>query len=110
MKDPDMKKEFGGTDGTVGFVYTWDGNKKAGAGEQEIKSIINNERIDIEVRFVRPFASVSSGPFVTQALSAEQTKLTWGFSSALKYPMNAMLLFMNMDKLLERTWRTACQT
>ncbi len=26
--DPNMKKDFRGTDGTVGFIYAWDGNKK----------------------------------------------------------------------------------
>ncbi len=26
MQDPGMKKEFRGTDGTVGFVYAWDSN------------------------------------------------------------------------------------
>ena len=100
MKDPNMKKEFRGVDGTAGFVYAWNGNKQAGEGEQEIKSIVDNERIDIEVRFVRPFAAVSSGPYITEPLSAGQTKLTWGLSSSMNYPMNAMLLFMSMDKLL----------
>src|SRR5205085_1508441 len=80
--------------------YAWNGNKRAGAGEQEIKSLINNERIDIEIRFLRPLAAVSNVPFTMQALSPNQTKLTWGLSSTMKYPMNAMLLFMNMDKLL----------
>lgn len=36
MTDPNMRKNFKGTDGTVGFCYAWDGNKKAGKGEQEI--------------------------------------------------------------------------
>ena len=32
MTDPAMKKDFRGTDGTVGFVYAWDSkNKNAGA-------------------------------------------------------------------------------
>src|SRR5690349_4391013 len=37
--DPNMKKEFRGTDATVGFVSAWEGNKDVGKGEQEIKSI-----------------------------------------------------------------------
>ncbi len=37
--DPNMRKDFKGIDGTVGFVYAWDGNKDAGKGEQEIKNI-----------------------------------------------------------------------
>src|SRR6187399_1846998 len=54
MVDPNMKKEFKGTDGTVGFIYGWNG-KKAGEGEQEIKSITERKNITTEIRFVRPF-------------------------------------------------------
>jgi hypothetical protein len=45
MMDPEMKKEFKGTDGTVGFIYAWNGNKKASAGEQEIKAITEGKNI-----------------------------------------------------------------
>ena len=38
--DPHIKNEFRGTDGAIGFVNTWEGNKKAGQGEQEIKGIV----------------------------------------------------------------------
>ena len=100
MTDPDMKKIFRGTDGIVGFVYAWDGNKKAGAGEQEIMKIDEGKKLDIEVRFVRPFAGLANTPFTTEAVSATQTKVKWGMSSKMKYPINIMLLFMNPDKLL----------
>ncbi len=98
--DPNMKKEYRGTDGTVGFVYGWNGNKQAGEGEQEIKGIDENKRLDLEVRFVRPFAAVARTPFITEAISENETKVTWGTDSAMNYPMNIFLLFMNMDKLL----------
>src|SRR6478752_388083 len=58
MIDPNMKKDFKGTDGTAGFIYAWDGNSKAGKGEQEIKNIKEGERVDVEVRFIKPFAGV----------------------------------------------------
>jgi uncharacterized protein YndB with AHSA1/START domain len=100
MMDPNMKKTFKGTDGTVGFIYAWDGNKQAGKGEQEIKKIVEGERLDIEIRFVKPFEAIASTPFTLDKISDNQTKVTWGMSSSMKYPMNIMLLFMNMDKLL----------
>src|SRR3954468_11260504 len=56
MVDPYMKKEFKGTDGSVGFIYAWNGNKEAGEGEQEIKAITEGKSIEMEIRFVRPFA------------------------------------------------------
>jgi len=100
MVDPDLKKSYRGTDGTVGFVYAWDGNKQAGKGEQEIKNITEGERIDLEIRFERPFEGIASTPFITETVTPGQTRVTWGMSSAMKYPMNIMLLFMNMENLL----------
>lgn len=100
MMDPNLKKEFKGVDGTEGFIYAWEGNKRAGKGEQEIKRIAEGERLDVELRFVKPFEAVAHAPFVTESVNGNQTKLSWGMSSRMKYPMNIMLLFMNMDKLL----------
>jgi Ca2+/Na+ antiporter len=100
MADPNMKKEYRGTDGTIGFVYAWDGNKRAGKGEQEIKDIKEGERLDVEVRFIKPFAGIASTPFAVRSLSDNESSVTWGMKSTVRYPMNLMLLFMNMDKAL----------
>ena len=107
MADPNMKKSYRGMDGTVGFVFAWDGNQEAGKGEQEIKNIIEGERMDLEIRFERPFAGIASTPLTTEAVASGQTRVTWGMSSAMKYPMNAMLLFMNMDSLLGKDLETS---
>jgi hypothetical protein len=117
MVDPHMKKELKGQDGTDGFIYAWDGNNKAGAGEQEIKKITEGERIDMEVRFKRPFKGVATtymatGIIPTDAPMAigsnqDQTKVKWFFGSQLNYPMNLMLLFMNMDKMLGKDIETS---
>src|SRR6187549_796505 len=48
------KEEFKGTDGTVGFIYSWSGNKSAGLGEKEIMNIVEGKRIETEIRFVKP--------------------------------------------------------
>jgi hypothetical protein len=36
----------------------------------------------------------------TEAISEKQTKVKWGFIGNMKYPMNLMLLFMNMEKMV----------
>lgn len=101
MTDPNMRRDFSGQDGTVGFVYAWDSdNKQAGAGEQEIIEIVEGQKIDIEVRFTRPFKSIAYTPFYTEALSSEQTKVIWGIKNNMKYPMNLMPLFMSFEKML----------
>lgn len=97
--DPGMKKDFKGTDGTVGFVYAWDG-EKAGAGEQTIARITEGESVDFSLHFIKPMDGLADARMTTSAISPEQTKVTWGFKSSMKYPMNAVLLFMDMDKEL----------
>jgi hypothetical protein len=90
-----MKKDYRGTDGTVGFVSAWDSKMKGvGKGEQEIKKIVNGERIDSELRFLEPFASTSNAFFITQ------TKVKWGFSGKMNYPVNLLLLTMNMEAMV----------
>ena len=91
MTDPDMKKEFTGTDGTVGFIYGWNGNKKAGEGEQEITAIKGEETVVSDVRFVRPFAGLSTLQMDVAAVTDTQTKVGWSTTSRLWYPMNILI-------------------
>ncbi len=110
MTDPNMKKEFRGNDGTVGFVYAWEGNKQAGKGEQEIMSIEEGKYLGLEVRFEKPFVAVASTPFTVEVLSPQQSKVKWGMTSKMNYPMNIMLLFMNMDKVLGKDMEISLKT
>jgi hypothetical protein len=99
--DPDMKKSYRGTDGYAGFVSAWDSNNKnVGKGEQEIKKITDGTRIDYEIRFIRPFKSTSPAYMTTESISDNQTRVKWGFSGNMKYPMNIMFLFMNFEKMI----------
>src|SRR6478752_119964 len=50
----ERKIETKGTDGEVGFVYSWSGDKKAGEGEKEIINIVEGKSIETEIRFVKP--------------------------------------------------------
>jgi hypothetical protein len=105
MIDPNMKKEFIGTDGTVGFIYAWNGNKEGGEGEQEIKSISEGKNIEMEIRFVRPFAGIANAIMITEPLSTNQTKVSWSTSSTMKYPINVMLPMI--VKMLEKDISTS---
>ena len=78
--DPAMKKDFRGTDGTVGAVQSWDSqNPDVGRGEQEIKAIETNKRIDFELRFFEPFEA-QDHPYMTfEPPDPQSTRLKWGF-------------------------------
>lgn len=82
------KEEFKGTDGTVGFIYAWIGDKSAGQGEKEIKNIIEGKRIETEIRFVKPMRVTASVNYEIESLSDNQTKVNLVNTGSLKYPMN----------------------
>jgi hypothetical protein len=99
--DPNMKVEYRGTDGTVGFVSAWDSPvKEAGKGEQEIIKMEEGKRIDYEIRFYEPMKSTDYAYMVFESVNDSTTKVAWGFFGKMKYPVNTMLLFMDMDKML----------
>lgn len=97
-KDPNMTQSFEGTDGEVGFISKWKGNKDVGEGEQEIVSIIENESIDSELRFFKPWKSVSIGHLLVDKIDENQTMVTWGFSGRNPFPFNIFILFVNFEK------------
>lgn len=99
-RDPDMKKEFEGADGEVGAISRWEGNKEVGSGEQEITKIIPGQRVESELRFLKPWKSVSQAYIQVEPEGAEKASVTWGFEGKSGFPMRIMLLFMNMDKMI----------
>jgi hypothetical protein len=100
-REPTMEQHFRGTDGTVGFVSHWNGKKEdVGEGEQEIKTLVENERMDTEVRFKRPVESTALGTMVLEPSGDTQTKVQWTLSGSMPRPLNIFLLVMDMDKEL----------
>ena len=97
-RDPNMVKEFKGTDGEVGALSSWKGNKEVGEGEQEIVGITENEEVRTELRFFKPWKSESDAYIRVNDEGSGNTNVTWGFTGKNKFPVSIMMLFMNMDK------------
>lgn len=97
-RDPNMTQEQTGIDGTVGYINRWEGNKDVGMGEQELVSFTENKSIESELRFMKPWKSVSIGYFLVNEIEPNKTEVIWGFRGNNKVPMNIMMLFYNMDK------------
>jgi hypothetical protein len=92
LEDPNMDKSYRGTPGTPGFVATWD-SKKVGKGEQEITRVAEGERVDMELRFEKPFKSKAASYMTTSDADGGQTKVVWGYDGHFDYPMNIMSFF-----------------
>ncbi|NND51315.1 MAG: SRPBCC family protein [Flavobacteriaceae bacterium] len=97
-KDPNMKQSYEGTDGEIGFVAKWEGNKEVGMGEQELKHLVENERIVTALRFLKPWKSQSDGYFNLKEIDSGTTEVSWGFAGKNPIPFNIMMLFWNFEK------------
>jgi uncharacterized protein YndB with AHSA1/START domain len=108
--DPTMKKTYTGTDGTVGFISAWESNnKEAGSGEQEILKIDEGNRIDYSLRFIKPFKSNANAFTIFDDAGINQTKVKWGFTSQMAYPMNLMKVFVNMEEMVGKDFEVGLE-
>ncbi|GAB4093184.1 SRPBCC family protein [Flaviaesturariibacter terrae] len=91
MAGADRGRTFTGTDGTVGYIYAWSGDKSAGVGEKEIIAIEEGARVEAEVRFVKPMRATARIVLETEALSDRQTRVSWSNRGTLGYPLNLLV-------------------
>lgn len=99
--DENMESTFSGTDGTVGFISAWKSeNPDVGEGEQEITAITEGEKIEYELRFISPFESISPAFITTESTGENMTKVVWGFSGNMDFPMNLILVMMDFEQMI----------
>jgi hypothetical protein len=88
MADPNLNPVITGTDGSVGAIQKWNSKvDDVGEGEQEITSL-TPDRMDLVLRFKRPFAGTSKAANIFKSITDNQTILTSEFYSNESYPMN----------------------
>ncbi len=88
MEDPNLNPEITGTDGTVGATQKWNSKmENVGEGEQQITEL-TNERIDVDLRFVRPFKGEAKAATIVKAIDEQTCSVTSEFYSNDSYPMN----------------------
>lgn len=92
--DPNIKNTYTGVDGTVGFINSWEGNKKVGIGAQEIMRIEEGRAVEFQLRFEKPFKATNGSELLLEEISPTQTKVTWSFFGKSPRPMNAFTMFM----------------
>lgn len=102
-RDPNMEKGFSGEDGEVGSISWWKGNKQVGEGEQELMKLFPISRIEMELRFLKPFKAVNSAWFRVENRD-NGTQVYWGFKAKFKIPLNIMMLFMNVEKAIGKDY------
>ena len=98
--DPDMNKTYEGEQGTVGSSYHWTGNRKVGEGKMTMTEVVSDERVEIDLHFMKPFKSQN----VTEMMLSPQgdaTEVTWRMTGPQTLMTKMMgLIGKNMDKMV----------
>lgn len=98
--DPDMDKTYAGDQGAVGSSYHWSGNRKVGEGRMTISAVEPNERIEIDLHFLRPFKSENVTEF-TLTPDGDGTSVTWRMTGPNTFMTKVMGFFgRSMDKMV----------
>jgi hypothetical protein len=100
-KDPGVKNTYEGTDGTVGAVMKWEGDKKkTGTGQMVITALEPNKKISYDLSFIVPWTMSSKGYFALEEDANKQTKVTWADEGNIPFIQRPMMFFASMDKFL----------
>lgn len=86
-----------GTDGTIGAKRSWKGNSQVGEGSMTLTKAEPNKSTEYSLDFLKPFKAHNIGYMILETVEGGE-KVTWGMKGKMPFPMNAMLLVMNMDK------------
>ncbi|TDW31111.1 SRPBCC family protein [Cryobacterium psychrophilum] len=97
-REPDLKRTYGGVQGTVGATYAWDGSGKAGAGTMTATAITPTA-VDVELAFTRPFKSCSAVHFSLSEHSGATT-VVWTMTIPKTVASRAFGVMMNMEKMI----------
>ncbi len=97
--DPEMHKEFGGAESGVGATYAWKGSRKVGQGSMEITSVEADRRVDLDLHFLKPFASENTTTFLLEPVEGG-TRVTWRMVAPQPLLMKLLGRFVSMDKMV----------
>lgn len=100
--DPDMKKTYTGTDGTVGATYSWTGNKDVGEGKQTITAV-SPDRVDFLLNISEPFKADFPASFLLSG-DEQKTKVTWTLDPVLPFPVNVWAMFTDVDEAMGKDY------
>jgi len=97
--DPNMTQTYSGPETGVGSRYTWSGNRKVGEGSMEITALVENQRVDMDLEFIKPFKAKNK---VSMTLEPNEhgTAVTWAMTGRKTLMTKMMGIFRSMDAMV----------
>jgi hypothetical protein len=107
--DPNSKYDLKGTPEQVGHQYHWQGDK-SGEGEMGIVGVTPYQKIEMDLKFIKPFESLANVTF-DLSKEAEGTKVIWTMSGNNNIIGRWMCLVMGgMDKMIGKDFESGLQS
>ena len=97
--DPALERTYTGPATGLGSTYSWSGNRRAGRGRMEITALEPGRRVEIDLRFEKPFPSHDQTVLALEPTDGG-TEVTWTMTGPVSRLMRVMNLFGGMDRLV----------
>jgi hypothetical protein len=97
--DPAMEIHIEGPSEGVGAVYTWQGNKKAGAGKMVLELSEPDRLVGIALQFTRPMAASNRGEFRFEPAPGG-TRVTWSMTGDHNFSGKLFAMVVDVDKMV----------
>lgn len=98
--DPELARTYDGPQAGVGASYSWSSkNDKVGKGRMTILESKKPSVVRIELAFLEPFTATNTATF-TITPAGQGTEVRWAMDGSNNFAAKAMLLVMDMDKLV----------
>jgi hypothetical protein len=97
--DPDLRRTFAGPTEGVGAAYSWEGNKKVGAGRMELTKADPKTGLSLKLDFFRPFKA-NNITDINFTQDSGGTRVNWAMYGPHPFVMRLMSMFVSMDKMV----------
>jgi uncharacterized protein YndB with AHSA1/START domain len=97
--DPNLKREYSGAPAGTGSVYSWQGTDDVGAGRMTITESVPDERVAIQLQFLRPFEATNQVRFTFEE-AEDGTRVTWGMDGRNGFVAKAFGMLFDVDALV----------
>src|SRR5687768_3774421 len=97
--DPKMAVKHDGPTSGVGAKYHWVGNDEVGEGRMTILESVANERVRIQLEFIKPFATTNQALFTFKP-DGTSTDVTWTMTGQNNFIAKAFHLFVDVDGMV----------
>lgn len=97
--DPDLKRTYAGSAEGLGAIYSWEGNKKVGAGRMELTRADPRTGVSLKLDFFRPFKA-NNLTDISFAPEGKATRVNWAMYGPQPFIGRLMTTFVSMDKMV----------